>query len=334
MQVHLIDGTYELFRAWFGAPPAQHAGREVGAVRSLVRSLAMLLGRGTITHAGVAFDHVIESFRNDLFAGYKTGEGVPEGLFAQFELAERAVTAMGLVAWPMIEFEADDAIGTAAHHLANDPAVEQVRITAVDKDMCQCVIGTRVVCWDRFKDVVLDEAAVVAKHGVMPASIPDLLALVGDTADGIPGLPGWGKSSAAKVLAVYGTLDAIPDDHATWSLKLRGADRLAATLREQRTEATLYRLLATLARLSIVCDAVAWRSIAAIRPGDRARCRLDPPTAIRTQMVVDLAARAQGRAGCAVGARSSGPPGPVRRLLNNSSCGYSSPSCSRLRPPP
>ncbi len=264
MQVHLIDGTYELFRAWFGAPPAQHEGREVGAVRSLIRSLAMLLGRGTITHAGVAFDHVIESFRNDLFDGYKTGEGVPEGLTAQFELAERAVTAMGLVAWPMIEFEADDAVATAAHHLASDPAVEQVRITAVDKDMCQCVIGSRVVCWDRFKDVTLDEAAVIAKHGVSPASIPDLLALVGDTADGIPGLPGWGKSSAAKVLAVYQTIAAIPDDHRAWTVTIRGADRLATSLREQRAEATLYRTLATLRTdCPIVCDAnaLAWRGV-------------------------------------------------------------------------
>ncbi|MDQ3370107.1 MAG: flap endonuclease [Myxococcota bacterium] len=264
VQVHLIDGTYELFRAWFGAPPAQHAGREVGATRSLMRSMAMLLGRGTITHAGVAFDHVIESFRNELFPGYKTGEGVPEGLTAQFELAERATRALGLVVWPMIEFEADDAIGTAAAQLALDPTVEQVRITAVDKDMCQCVIGTRVVCWDRFKDHVLDEAGVIAKHGVPPASIPDLLALVGDTADGIPGLSGWGKSSAAKVLSVYGHLDAIPDDPATWTIAIRGADRLATALREHREEARLYRLLATLRTdCPISCEAseLAWRGV-------------------------------------------------------------------------
>lgn len=264
MQVHLIDGTYELFRAWFGAPPAQHAGREVGATRSLMRSLAMLLSRGTITHAGVAFDHVIESFRNDLFAGYKTGEGLPVGLTDQFELAERAVTAMGLVAWPMIELEADDAIATAAHCLGADPAVDQVRITAVDKDMCQCVVGTRIVCWDRFKDQVIDEPGVVAKHGVSPRSIPDLLALVGDTADGIPGLPGWGKSSAAKVLAVYGHLEAIPDDATQWKVSVRGADKLAATLREHRALALLYRTLATL-RIdgSIVCGAAAleWRGV-------------------------------------------------------------------------
>ncbi|MGN6104186.1 MAG: 5'-3' exonuclease [Kofleriaceae bacterium] len=264
MQVHLIDGTYELFRAFFGAPPAQAGGREVGAVRSLMRSLATLLGRGTITHAGVAFDHVIESFRNALFAGYKTGEGIPEPLFSQFELAERATAALGLMAWPMVEFEADDAIATAAHHLAADPAVDQIRITAVDKDMCQCVSGTRIVCWDRFKDQVLDEPAVVAKHGVAPASIPDLLALVGDTADGIPGLAGWGKSSAAKVLAAYRHIEAIPDDPAAWTVSIRGADRLATALRDQRADALLYRTLATLRTdCPIPCglDALAWRGV-------------------------------------------------------------------------
>ncbi len=273
MQVHLVDGTYELFRAWFGAPQGQVNGREVGAVRSMVRSFTMLLGRGTITHAGIAFDHVIESFRNELFADYKTGEGLPDALTGQFELAERATAALGLVVWPMVEFEADDAIATAAHHLAGDPSVEQVLITAVDKDMCQCVIGNRVVCWDRFKDQTLDEAGVIAKHGVPPASIPDLLALVGDTADGIPGLQGWGKSSAGKVLSVYGRVDAIPDDVTKWSITLRGADRLAAALREHRSAANLYRVLATL-RLDcpIVCDAeaLAWRGVD--RPALEAIC--------------------------------------------------------------
>lgn len=276
MQVHLIDGTYELFRQWFGAPQAQHRGREVGAVRSMIRSFAMLLAkqgqvrddgqrdRLPMTHVGVAFDHVIESFRNDLFAGYKTGEGVPEGLFAQFELAERAAEALGMRVWSMVEFEADDAIATAAHRLAEDPAVERVLITAVDKDMCQCVRGDRVVCWDRFKDQILDEPAVVAKHGVAPASIPDLLALVGDTADGIPGLEGWGKSSAGKLLGVYHHIPAIPDDHTAWSLNLRGADRLARELRDHRTEANLYRTLATLRTdCPIPCDAasLAWRGV-------------------------------------------------------------------------
>jgi 5'-3' exonuclease len=247
VQVHLIDGTYELFRGWFGSPPQQtKAGREVAATRFILRSLASLLRKKTVTHVGVAFDHVIESFRNELFAGYKTGEGVPEGLFAQFELAERAVAALGVTMWPMVEFEADDAIATAAHRAAQDPAVERVVITAVDKDMCQCVVGTRVVCWDRFKDNYLDEAAVIAKHGVKPASIPDLLGLVGDTADGIPGLDGWGKSSAAKLLMAYDTIERIPDDHATWSATVRGADKLAATLRTRRADALLYKKLAIL----------------------------------------------------------------------------------------
>jgi 5'-3' exonuclease len=246
VRAHLFDGTYELFRAWFGAPPAQHAGREVGATRVILQSLSRVLSTGTITHAGVAFDHVIESFRNDLFPGYKTGEGLNPDLVAQFVLAERAAEALGLRVWPMIEFEADDAIATAAAACAKDPSVEQVVIAAVDKDMCQCVIGQRVVCWDRWKDVTLDEPAVIAKHGVSPESIPDLLALVGDTADGIPGIDGWGKSSAAKVLTQWKTIAAIPDDPAAWKVAVRGADKLAATLRASREVLTLYRTLATL----------------------------------------------------------------------------------------
>jgi 5'-3' exonuclease len=280
VQVHLIDGTYELFRAWFGAPQAQVAGREVGAVRSMVRSFSTMLSRPTrpradgqpeserarlpMTHVGVAFDHVIESFRNDLFDGYKTGEGLPEGLVSQFELAERASAALGLVVWPMVEFEADDAIATAAHRLAADPAVERVLITAVDKDLCQCVSGDRVVCWDRFKDQILDEPAVIAKHGVAPASIPDLLGLVGDTADGIPGIPGWGKASAARLLTVYRHIPNIPDDPAAWTAPPRGADRLARALRDQRADATLYRTLAMLRTdCPIPCDAaaLAWRGV-------------------------------------------------------------------------
>jgi 5'-3' exonuclease len=263
VQAHVFDGTYELFRAWFGAPPAQHQGREVGATRAFVQSLARVLRSGVVTHGGVAFDTVIESFRNELFAGYKTGEGLEPNLVAQFPLVERAAEALGLVAWRMIEFEADDAIATAAARLAEDSRVDQVRIVAVDKDLCQSVVGTRVVTWDRYKDVILDEPAVIAKHGVLPESIPDLLALVGDTADGIPGLEGWGKSSAAKVLTVWKHLDRIPDDVTTWNVPgLRGADRLATSLRDSRELAMLYRTLATLRRdCPIVCDldALAWR---------------------------------------------------------------------------
>jgi 5'-3' exonuclease len=228
-----------------------------------LRSLAGVLRAGKVTHGGVAFDHVIESFRNDLFDGYKTGEGLDPALVAQFPMVERAAAALGLVVWPMIEFEADDAIATAAAHLADDARVEQVRIAAVDKDMCQCVRGARVVEWDRWKDVVLDEPAVIAKHGVPPASIPDLLALVGDTADGIPGLPGWGKSSAGKVLTAWQHIYRIPDDPAKWNVAgLRGADRLAAALREHRDAARLYVTLATLrVDCPITCDldALAWR---------------------------------------------------------------------------
>ena len=262
MHVHLFDGTYELFRAWFGAPPAQHDGREIGATRVFLRSLSIVLRTGAVTHAGVAFDHVIESFRNELFAGYKTGEGLDPRLVAQFPLAERAAAALGLMVWPMIDFEADDAIATAAARAAQDPRVTNVRIVSPDKDMCQCVIGTRVVRWDRWKDEVLDETGVIAKHGVTPASIPDLLALVGDTADGIPGIPGWGKSSAAKVLMRWKRVEDIPDDPAMWDVAVRGADRLAATLRAQRADAQLYKTLAIL-RLDcpITCDvdAIAWR---------------------------------------------------------------------------
>lgn len=262
VQVHLFDGTYELFRAWFGAPQAKVDGREVGAVRVVVRSLAALLRTGKITHAGVAYDHVIESFRNDLFPGYKTGEGIAPDLLAQFPLAERAAAALGLRVWPMIEFEADDAIATAAARAAQDPAVSRVVIAAVDKDMCQCVIGQKVVCWDRWKDVTLDEAAVIAKHGVPPASIPDLLALVGDTADGIPGLEGWGKASAGKVLTRWGHINDIPADPARWDVSVRGADRLAASLAAGRADVALYRTLATLRTdCPIECDleALRWR---------------------------------------------------------------------------
>lgn len=246
VQAHLFDGTYELFRAWFGAPPAQHQGREVGATRAFLQSLARVLRSGAVTHGGVAFDTVIESFRNDLFLGYKTGEGLDPNLVAQFPLVERAAEALGLVAWRMIEFEADDAIATAADHLAKDTRVEQVRIVAVDKDLCQSVIGTRVVEWDRYKDAILDEPAVVAKFGVPPESIPDLLALVGDAADGVPGIKGWGARSAAALLARYAHLENIPLDAAIWDVKVRGAARLADTLRARSEEALFYRRLTTL----------------------------------------------------------------------------------------
>ena len=215
MRIHLVDGTYELFRSHFGAPPRQDStGREVGATVGLLRSLWLLLSTPGVTHVACAFDHVIESFRNELYAGYKTSAGVDPDLLAQFELAERASRALGLVVWPMVEFEADDAIAAAAARFREAPGVDQVVLCSPDKDLAQSVIGERVVCWDRRRDIVLNAAGVTAKFGVPPASIPDWLALVGDAADGFPGVPGWGAKSAAAVLTRFGHLDAIPDDPA------------------------------------------------------------------------------------------------------------------------
>lgn len=247
MRVHLVDGTYELFRNWFGAPPRRSPdGREVGATVGLLRTLVALLRDPEARHLACAFDHVIESFRNDLFAGYKTSEGVPEELLAQFPLAERATAALGIVCWPMIEFEADDALATAAAKLERTAGVDQVLICSPDKDLAQCVRGDRVVLLDRRHQRLLDESGVVVKYGVPPNAIPDWLALVGDTADGIPGIPGFGAKTAAALIAQFGSLEAIPLDGAAWPKTLRGAARLAATLRERRDDAGLYRRLATL----------------------------------------------------------------------------------------
>ena len=260
MRVHLVDGTYELFRAWFGAPSARSAsGAEVGAVRALARQLLKHARDEEVTHIGVAFDHVIESFRNRLFDGYKTSEGVHPDLLAQFELAEDLTRALGLVTWPMVEFEADDALATAAARFADDARVEQVRLLSPDKDLAQCVRRTVVTVW---KERTLDEAGVRAKFGVAPASIPDFLALVGDEADGIPGLPGFGERTAAALLAAYGRLEGIPENPAAWSVKVRGAARLAETLAARRADARLYRTLATLRSdvpLAEDLDALKWR---------------------------------------------------------------------------
>jgi len=265
VKVHLVDGTYELFRAYFGAPPAlSPSGQEVGATRGLLRSLYSLLGEPDVTHVAVAFDHVIESFRNRLFEGYKTGEGLPEELTSQFALAERGTAALGLVVWPMIEFEADDAMATGAARWAEADGVEQVVLCTPDKDMAQCVRGARVVCRDRMRRKTLDHDGVVAKFGVGPASIPDWLALVGDDADGIPGIPRWGAKSAATVLARYGRIEAIPDDAARWAVSVRGAAALAESLRDRRTEAALYRLLATLRTdvpLAEDLEALRWKGL-------------------------------------------------------------------------
>ncbi|MBK7539202.1 MAG: flap endonuclease [Myxococcales bacterium] len=259
----LVDGTFELFRAFFGAPSALAHGAEVGATRAFLRSMIALLRTTGCRHVGVAFDHVIESFRNQLFAGYKTGAGIDPALWSQFPLVEEATSALGLATWPMIDHEADDALATAAAALAEDPRVSVVRIASPDKDLTQCVIGSRVVCWDRLRDKVLDEAGVIGKFGVPPSSIPDYLALVGDEADGIPGVPGWGARSSATVLAAYLHLEHIPR-HQPWSVAVRGAARLAASLEEHRDAVLLYRQLATLRRDSpIECrlEALRWRGV-------------------------------------------------------------------------
>jgi 5'-3' exonuclease len=220
----------------------------VGAVRGLVRTLLALLASPEVTHVACAFDHVIESFRNDLFAGYKTSEGVPADLLAQFGLAEEATRALGIVAWPMVEMEADDALATAAARFADAAEVEQVVICSPDKDLAQCVRGEKVVCLDRRQRKLLDEAGVRAKFGVRPDSMPDWLALVGDTADGYPGVPRWGGKSAAAVLSVYRRLERIPEYERQWEVEVRGAAALGASLREHRDAAALYRVLATLRR--------------------------------------------------------------------------------------
>jgi len=247
VKLHLVDGTYELFRTFYGAPPAHDAaGRPVGALRALVSTLISLVSEPDVTHVACAFDHVIESFRNELYAGYKTGDGIEPDLLAQFHPAEDATEALGIVAWRMIEFEADDALATAAFRFRDAPGIEQVVICTPDKDLSQCVTGSRVICRDRRRAIDRDEAGVVASFGVAPASIPDWLALVGDSSDGFPGIPGFGEKGAAAVLARYLHIEAIPDDPAAWSVDVRGKERLAAALRERRDEAALYKKLATL----------------------------------------------------------------------------------------
>jgi len=279
LKVHLVDGTYELFRAYFGAPKAFASGREVGAARGILRSLLSLVREDGVTHVAVAFDHVIESFRNDLYSGYKTGEGIPEDLMSQFELAERAAQALGVVLWPMVGFEADDALATAAARFAEDTSVEQILICTPDKDLAQCVTGTRVVRLDRMRRLLLDEAGVNEKFGVPPRSIPDWLALVGDDADGIPGVPRWGQKAASTLLARFGTIEEIPPDFRQWGVSVRGAEALALSLNAHRAEAALYKTLATLRRdvpLGETLDELEWKG--ARREELLALCReLDDP---------------------------------------------------------
>jgi len=263
VDVHLVDGTYELFR-YFMSPAAtfeRTAPEELRAVRGVVTSMLGLL-EGGATHLGVATDHVIESFRNELWPGYKTGEGIDPVLYAQFEPLEDALRAFGVVVWAMVEFEADDALAAAAAMAAADSRVERVIVCTPDKDLAQCVRGDRIVQLDRRTREIRDESGVRQKYGVLPESIPDWLALVGDNADGFPGLPGWGARSAATVLARYPHLEDIPKQAAKWHLSMRGSERLAATLSEQWERALLFRRLATLradAPIDADLDALRWK---------------------------------------------------------------------------
>jgi 5'-3' exonuclease len=246
LQVHLIDGTYELFRHFYAVPSARDEdGREIGAVRGVVGSVLGMINRGA-THVGVATDHVIESFRNRLWPGYKTGAGIDPDLLAQFVPLEDALRALGVAVWPMVEYEADDALAAAAVKAAADSRVERVLICTPDKDLAQCVTGSRIVQVNRRTNVERDEAGVVAKFGVAPSSIPDYLALVGDAADGYPGLTGWGAKSTAAVLARYGHLETIPDDWRTWGVNAASPAALSSILARDRERAYLFRDLATL----------------------------------------------------------------------------------------
>jgi 5'-3' exonuclease len=261
MDVHLVDGTYELFRQFFGQPPREaDDGSEIGAARGVVTSVLSMLTNGA-THVGVATDHVIESFRNDLWPGYKTGAGIDPALRSQFDLLETALRALGVGVWAMVELEADDALASAAAVASNDPDVQQVIICTPDKDLAQCVVGDRVVQLDRRKNTITDEAGVWEKFGVAPHSIPDWLALVGDTADGFPGLAGWGKRSASVALAHYGSLNEIPDAVSAWDAtvrrEVRGAAKLAERLATERELALLFKDMATLRTDPPVLDDVA-----------------------------------------------------------------------------
>jgi len=246
MDVHLIDGTYELFRHFFAVPSAKDAnGKEVGAVRGVLNSVWSMIERGA-THIGVATDQVVESFRNDLYPGYKTSEGVAPELLSQFPILEEALEAMGVVVWPMVYYEADDALASAAAKAAKDRRVKQVLICTPDKDLSQCVVGTRVVQLDRRREILRDEAGVVAKFGVKPQSIPDYLAVVGDSADGFPGVPGWGLKAASLTLSRYPHLEDIPKEWREWHPSIKKARVLSESLFSGWDDALLFRTLATL----------------------------------------------------------------------------------------
>jgi 5'-3' exonuclease len=247
MKIHLVDGTYELFRAHFGAPPKKSpSGQEVGATLGLLRSMMLLLSDPEVTHVAVAFDHVIESFRNKLYPAYKSSAGVDPVILNQFALAEKMISALGLVTWPMVKFEADDAIATAVARFKKVRSVEQIVICSVDKDLTQMVEGDKVICWDRRREFLLDEKGVVEKFGVGPQSIPDYLALVGDSADGYPGIQGWGAKSTAMVLAKFKHIKSIPEDPKKLPLGLGRATTLVENLQANYKDALLFRGLSTL----------------------------------------------------------------------------------------
>ena len=247
MKIHLVDGTYELFRAYY-AQPKRYApnGQEVGAILGLMRTLIVLLRQADVSHVACAFDSNIESFRNTLFSGYKTGDGVADDLRSQFTLAERITSALGIVVWPMTEFEADDALASAVAKWSSASQIEQIVICSPDKDLAQMVTGRYVVCWDRRRELILDELGVEAKFGVLPVSIPDYLALVGDAADGIPGIPKWGAKSSGIILNRYQHLENIPGDASLWDVNVRSARVLSNNLLEFHEQVFLYRELATL----------------------------------------------------------------------------------------
>ena len=262
MDLYLIDGTYELFRHFFAVPAAADVnGQEIGAVRGVLTSVVSMI-EGGATHLGVATDHVVESFRNDLYPGYKTSEGVPEELLAQFPVLEAALEAMGVMVWPMVYFEADDALASAANKAAKDEKLNQIFICTPDKDLSQCVVGRRVVQLDRRSGVVREEDGVVARFGVKPQSIPDYLAAVGDSADGFPGVKGWGAKAAAMVLSRYPHLEDIPKDWREWDASIRRARALAESLFSAWNDALLFRTLATL-RLDVpvfeTVDELRWK---------------------------------------------------------------------------
>jgi 5'-3' exonuclease len=273
LNVFLVDGTYELFRHFFAVPAAQDEnGQEIAALRGVLTSVLSMIEKGS-THIGVATDHVVESFRNDLYSGYKTSEGVPPELLSQFPILEEGLAAMGVLVWPMVEFEADDALASAAAKAATDEHVRQVFICTPDKDLGQCVVGTRVVQLDRRRDIVRNEAGVIARFGVNPQSIPDFLAVVGDTADGFPGVAGWGEKGAASVLSHYPHLEDIPKDWREWNPSIKKARGLSESLFSAWNDALLFRTLATLRYDVSVFDTVEDLRWTGPRPAFEEFCR-------------------------------------------------------------